>query len=372
MAIRAGLWMIFTAFLVCLSVPAYAVQTPGHTETVLQSDHEHSHDHLGHTHDHAGHSHGPSSSSVSASSNRGLMGTLVVYSLLIASSSLLGGWLPGHFKLSHTSFQLLISLVGGLLLGIGVFHLLSHSIHELGIREVDTVAIWMMAGMILMFFLLRAFHVHHHAPAEDVVPDPNLLPLPVLHDLTTQVIEEKHEHHAGCDHGHGHAHGAPKGRLGWAGLFFGLGVHTLLDGLALGAAMQADATHGVTWLVALGVLLGIVLHKPLDSLSITTLMMQAGRSSRARWTVNFIYASLCPVGATAFLLGVRTAGELSHTIVGCSLALSAGAFICIALADLLPEMEFHSHDRWRLSTALLLGIALAWGIRYLEPAHLHN
>jgi zinc and cadmium transporter len=295
-----------------------------------------------------------------------------MYSVFIAASSLLGGWLPGRVKLSHTSFQLLISLVGGLLLGIGVFHLLAHSVHELGVTQVDTVSLWVMGGMMLMFFLLRAFHVHHHAPADDVVPDPNLVPLPILHELSSRDMEQPHEHHVGCDHGHGHSHGAPTGRLGWAGLFFGLGVHTLLDGLALGAAMQADAAHGVTWLVALGVLLGIVLHKPLDSLSITTLMMQAGRSSRARWTVNFIYASLCPIGATAFLLGVRTAGDVSHTIVGCSLAFSAGAFICIALADLLPEMEFHSHDRWRLSIALLLGIALAWAIRFLEPAHLHG
>jgi len=58
--------------------------------------------------------------------------------------------------------------------------------------------------------------------------------------------------------------------------------------------------------------------------------------------------------------------------VGCSLAFSGGAFICISLSDLLPEMEFHSHNRWSLSTALLLGIGLAWAIRYLEPAHLHH
>ncbi|MDB4743826.1 ZIP family metal transporter, partial [Planctomicrobium sp.] len=59
-------------------------------------------------------------------------------------------------------------------------------------------------------------------------------------------------------------------------------------------------------------------------------------------------------------------------IVGSMLAFAAGVFICIALSDLLPEMEFHSHHRVPLSLALLAGIALAWMIRYLEPVNVHS
>ena len=59
-------------------------------------------------------------------------------------------------------------------------------------------------------------------------------------------------------------------------------------------------------------------------------------------------------------------------MVGCSLAFSAGVFLCISLGDLLPEVEFHSHDRLKLSLTLLLGIALAWGIGLLEPSHVHG
>jgi zinc and cadmium transporter len=40
------------------------------------------------------------------------------------------------------------------------------------------------------------------------------------------------------------------------------------------------------------------------------------------------------------------------------LAFSAGTFLCIALSDLLPELQFHEHDRWKLSVALLAGLAL--------------
>jgi zinc and cadmium transporter len=46
-----------------------------------------------------------------------------------------------------------------------------------------------------------------------------------------------------------------------------------------------------------------------------------------------------------------------------------GAFICIALGDLLPEVQFHSHDRVRLTLLFLLGIGLAMTLGWFEPAH---
>jgi hypothetical protein len=59
-------------------------------------------------------------------------------------------------------------------------------------------------------------------------------------------------------------------------------------------------------------------------------------------------------------------------VVGCALAFAAGVFLCISLADLLPEVTFHTHDRMRLTTFLLLGVTLAYGIGYLEPVHSHG
>ena len=158
------------------------------------------------------------------------------------------------------------------------------------------------------------------------------------------------------------------------GILFGLTIHTLLDGLALGATMQAEAAHSeLALLVGLGIMLAIALHKPLDSLSITTLMMSAGKPASTRWLVNLFYASLCPDRSSmlpAWASGNWTAAGTSSSAA--ALAFSAGVFLCISLADLLPEMEFHSHHRLRLTAALLLGIALAWAIQFLEPAHLHQ
>ena len=49
-----------------------------------------------------------------------------------------------------------------------------------------------------------------------------------------------------------------------------------------------------------------------------------------------------------------------------SLAFAARAFICIALCDLLPEVQFHSHDRLRLTLVFSLGVAISFALGWLE------
>jgi len=157
------------------------------------------------------------------------------------------------------------------------------------------------------------------------------------------------------------------------GIAFGLSLHTLIDGLALASHVQADLLHeSGSWLPGLGTFLGIVLHKPLDSLSITSLMSAGGWTAWPRRCVNLAYATLCPLGALLFYFGLQTFGGHESLIVAAALAFSAGVFVCIALSDLLPEVEFHSHDRWQLSFALLAGLILSWAIGFLEPEHSHS
>jgi zinc and cadmium transporter len=81
---------------------------------------------------------------------------------------------------------------------------------------------------------------------------------------------------------------------------------------------------------------------------------------------------MCPLGAIGFFFGLAGMFAQQQIVVGCALAFAAGVFLCISLADLLPEVAFHTHDRMRLTVALLIGIALAWAIGFLEPAHVHD
>ena len=126
-----------------------------------------------------------------------------------------------------------------------------------------------------------------------------------------------------------------------------------------------DAGSGV------GVFLAVLLHKPLDAMSITTIMAAGGWSRRARAITNLVFAVLCPLGAMLFFFGLDFLGNDSAYPVAAALAFSAGTFICIALSDLLPEVHFHSHDRGKLTVAFLLGIGVAYAIGALEPANFH-
>jgi zinc and cadmium transporter len=276
--------------------------------------------------------------------------TLAVYCGLIAVGSLLGGWLPLWVRLTHLRMQLLMSLVAGLMLGVSLFHLLPHAVVELD--SVDTAVSWMMIGFIVMFVMIRAFHFHQH---EAIVADAS----------TSTVAPAEH----GCSH---HATHFPLTTLNWLGLAFGLSVHTLIDGIALAANVMADSEEGVaSAFLGLGTFLAVFLHKPLDALSITALMTSGNWSHRARQAVNLAFSMMCPLGALCFFGGMKELPAEQELVLGAVLGFSAGVFLCISLADIMPELELHSHNRFRLSFALLLGIALAYGIHLIEPAHAH-
>jgi len=271
---------------------------------------------------------------------------LIGYSLAIAIFSLVGGLLPGWIRMTHTRTQLVMSLVSGLMIGVAFYHLLPHSVIAYGSPQaIDRAVWWLMIGLITMLLLLRMFHFHQHDFSD----------------------EEHHHHHDLPESGQAH-------RFSWLGIALGLGLHTLIDGVALGAVLQSEAGQALGGLLGLGVFLAILLHKPLDAMSITTVMEAGGWSLPARRLANAAFALMCPLGALLFYFGVDLLGGNRDMVVAAALAFSAGAFVCIALSDLLPEVHFHSHDRGKLTLAFLAGIGLAYAIGGLEPAtaHLHT
>jgi zinc and cadmium transporter len=290
---------------------------------------------------------------------------LLIYCLLILAASLSGGWIPMLVRLTHSRMQMALSFVAGVMLGVGLLHLLPHSFFEL--RSIDLTMRWVLGGFVLMFFLERFFHFHQHdAPADHEQAD-------------HEHADHEHGDHAGCghDHGHDHNHDARDPlahKFSWTGAFLGLTLHSAVDGVALAAGVAAEQheANGAV-LAGLGTFLAIVLHKPFDSLTIGTLMAAGGWSKSARHLVNALYALVIPCGVVLFYVGARLFGDHPQTFLGPALGFAAGAFLCIATSDLLPEVQFHSHDRFKLSFALLAGLALAWGIIYLESrGHDHS
>lgn len=302
------------------------------------------------------------------------VGLLTVYCALIVAASLLGGALPFLIELTHTRMQTMISFVGGLMLGIGMFHLMPHAVHEL--HSAEATARWMMLGVVMMFALLRLFHFHNHEPV-GMIDAGGHASCDHDHDhdhehdhehgtaLQPQATGEGHSP-AKC-HAEGHSHG-----ISWFGIALGLSLHTLIDGLALGASVEAHSSgNGGQLLPGLATFLAVLLHKPLDAVSITSLMAAGGWKKNSMRLVNAGFSLMCPLGAVLFLLGVRQFVGYQQEILGTALAFSAGVFVCIALSDLLPEMEFHTHNKVQLTVALGLGIVLSWALTLLEQTHLH-
>jgi zinc and cadmium transporter len=288
---------------------------------------------------------------VAALPSTGAGTVLWVYLLLIATASAVGGMSAVLLSMGHRRMQVLLSLTGGVMLGVAMLHLLPHAVHHSGGR-IDWAARWMLGGFFVMFLLERAFHGHahhaHHATAS-----------PPAHAC------DDHDHPPAIDHGRS----GP--RLAWIGAFAGLALHSLADGAALAASVRVDGDRA-GWLAGLATFVAILLHKPFDSLMIATLMLAAGVPAVLRRGVTLAYASFVPIGAIAFEAVVGRIGPRSESFLAAWMAIAAGAFLCIAAADLLPEVEFHSHDRVLLTAALVIGIGLAWGMTLLEHAtHAH-
>ncbi len=273
---------------------------------------------------------------------------LIFYCVIIAIASLFGGSVPQFFKLTHQRIQLILSLVSGVMLGVAFFHLIPHAIYVL--ESVELTLGVALGGLLFMFFMVRMFHFHQHDLAVDAEHD------------------HKHKHLCDDEHDHHHVHcqshdGALD--LSWAGLCFGLAVHTIIDGIALAATVQASSPAGWS-LAGLGVFLAIVLHKPLDALSITSLMSVRGWDVNKQMTVSLMFSLMCPLGAILFAFGIDQFVEYRNLVLGLALAFSAGIFLCISLGDLLPEVHFHSHDRIKLSAMLFLGVAIAFLIESMH------
>ncbi len=292
---------------------------------------------------------------------------LAAYSLAIAVASWLGGWLPSVVHMTHTKMQLAMSFVAGLILGVALYHLLPHSLamishsahlhvggqapHDLLAESprmmssdsaIDRVAFWVLLGLVATLVLLRLFHFHQH-------------------DFSGKESQGLQQRQIG-------AH-----PLSWLGIAVGMGLHSLTEGVALSASVRTGGLHGGdVGLAGIGVFLAILLHKPLDALSVTSMMQVGGLGHRARALTNLAFSLLCPVGALAAFWGMGLLSSEHSDLIGCALAFAAGTFLCISLSDLLPEIHFHRHDRAKLAIAFLLGIGLAYALHHVEPVATHG
>lgn len=114
------------------------------------------------------------------------------------------------------------------------------------------------------------------------------------------------------------------GAVAFAGLMF----HSLLDGIIIGVAVDADFAIG------LAVTVGIILHKFPVGITITSLLLHSGYDRKKTIILSSCVALATPVGALGAYFLIH---NMNDTVTGLLLAIGAGSFIYIGASDLIPE-----------------------------------
>jgi zinc and cadmium transporter len=296
---------------------------------------------------------------------------LAIYCALILIASLCGGALPLLGRITHGRLQLYLSASAGVMLGASFFHVMPDAKELAG----DYFGWWMSLAVIGLFGIERFIAPHSHEM-----------------DGNGHHHHHDHDHHDHHEHDHASVEAA-KGLAttkdgkaaapaiaGWMAVL-GLTIHTFMNGLGLAGEVKVDMAkdaahrHGLWGLVLPGIamFLAIALHKPADALAISTVLSRKGVSRRRISLVQLGFALMVPVGAAVFLLVTYNESALSEAqqkwlqqFTGAALSFSAGTFLFIALSDLLPEVQFHRHDRVPLFLSLVAGVAFMGFIAVLE------
>ncbi len=223
------------------------------------------------------------------------MRALIIYSWVALASTLLGSAVP-MLKASWGEKHKwrLLAFSSGVLLGIAILHLFPEALAQAGST----------AGPVILLTFGILFTMEH---------------------LTSM--------HAGEDFLHpGSLEMVPMTAL------IALTAHAFVDGMAMGVSLRQNLAFGSA------ISIGVILHKFVDGLTRTSLLHTAHYYRLKEICLTVILAMATPVGA--FLTYMGSASLNTHAI-GVILAISAGSFLYVAAADLLPRLH-ESNDRYNV------------------------
>ena len=190
-----------------------------------------------------------------------------------------------------------VSFAAGALLGDTFIHLVPEIFARASGTDALRASLLILAGM-LLFFIVEKLLRHEHG---------------LLH---------RHHHHEPIEH----PELAVMNLLGDA-------IHNYIDGLLIGASWLAGPELGISTTIA------VLLHEIPQELGDFGILVHSGLSVRQATLLNVASAAVAILGtATAVFAG--TVAHLHTTEV--LVPITAGGFVYIAAADLIPELQ---HDR---------------------------
>ena len=244
----------------------------------------------------------------------------LLYSFLAGSSTAIGAILLMIFgKPSRKMMALLLGFAAGIMVAVSVFELMPEA-YQFS-NSISVVAFGFILGCGMMYFLdVMLPHAHMSSSDELVVEN------------EAHIHEEKKVL-----------------RMGYL-IFFGIAIHNVPEGLAIGAGLEASPELGLTIALAIG------LHNIPEGLAVAG-PLKAGGLTNLKVVLFTMGAGLMTVVGTA--IGLVVFG-ISSAFVGGSLAFAAGAMIYIVNDELIPQANnLHSHLANAGSIAgMLIGFAM--------------
>ncbi|MET7648096.1 ZIP family metal transporter [Streptomyces sp. NPDC005426] len=146
------------------------------------------------------------------------------------------------------------------------------------------------------------------------------------------------------------AHGASEERVPQVGLTAAAAMvlHSLMDGVALGAAFQVGGGMGAA------VALAVITHDFADGFNTYTITSLYGNARRKALTMLYADAAAPVVGAATTLVFT-----LPEELLGCYIGFFGGALLYLAAAEILPEAH-HEHPARSTLLCTVAGVGFIW------------
>ncbi|KAK9510756.1 hypothetical protein O3M35_005477 [Rhynocoris fuscipes] len=241
--------------------------------------------------------------------------------------------------------SLLAALAVGTLSGDALLHLLPHAL--MGAKEEGEIVLLSSATFITLlgFFTIEAaIHGKSHAGKEEKVEETNYKPVASVSteiDKTDKTVDTSVT------------------AVAWL-VITGDGLHNLTDGIAIGAAFRQDTITG------LATALAILTHELPHELGDFAVLLKGGMSVKRAVYYNLVSSVLSLLGVVAGLL-LGSYGKAALWVY----AITAGSFLYISLATLVPEMHKYAHSV--PNTLLqLFGMFIGGGIMFLIAMYEHT
>lgn len=240
-------------------------------------------------------------------------GSIIIVSLLSLTGILLLSFREGIFR---KYLSLFISIAVGALLGDAFIHLIPEAFES---ASDTTWTSFLIIGGILSFFVLeKVLHWHHHG----------------------EYVEGGQPR--------------PVGKL----ILMSDGVHNFLDGIIIAASFTVSLPVGFATTLA------VILHEIPQEVGDFAVLLYAGYTKKQALCLNFLSALSALLGAALFFVIGEFAGSLAAIFV----PLTAGGFIYIAVADLIPELHKTKRpvESMYQLMAVVFGVAMMLGLTFLE------